>query len=99
MRWVIRHRFTEEDVSMARRFDQNKCSIDELNSISKYTVLYSVCECVCVCVCVWRGGGQCDSRLPKQRFSRKLAKIRIFQIIASELFLCHFHVYELNNHM
>ena len=59
MRWVIRHRFTEEDVSMARRFDQNKCSIDELNSISKYTVLYSVCPCVyvCVCVCVCGGGG------------------------------------------
>ena len=58
MRWVIRHRFTEEDVSMARRFDQNKCSIDELNSISKYTVLYSLCVCVgvFVCVCVWGGG-------------------------------------------
>ena len=55
MRWVIRHRFTEEDVSMARRFDQNKCSIDELNSISKYTVLYSLC--VCVGVCVGGGGG------------------------------------------
>ena len=54
MRWVIRHRFTEEDVSMARRFDQNKCSIDELNSISKYTVLYSLCVYVDVCVC---GGG------------------------------------------
>ena len=96
MRWVIRRRFTEEDLNMARRFDQNKCSIDELNSISKYTVLYSLC--VCVGVCVW-GGVQCDCRLPKQLFSRKLAKIRIFQIIASKLFLCHFHVYELNNHM
>ena len=56
MRWVIRHRFTEEDVSMARRFDQNKCSIDELNSISKYTALYSLCVCVCVCMCVCGGG-------------------------------------------
>ena len=94
MRWVIRHRFTEEDVSMARRFDQNKCSIDELNSISKYTVLYSLCVCVCV-------GGGCNviAGFLKQLFSRKLAKIRIFQIIASKLFLCHFHVYELNNHM
>ena len=57
MRWVIRRRFTEEHLSMARRFDQNKCSIDELNSISKYTVLYSLCVCVSGGVGGGGGGG------------------------------------------
>ena len=71
MRWVIRHRFTEEDVSMARRFDQNKCSIDELNSISKYTVLYSLC--VCVGVCVW-GGGAMGLQASKTAFLAKTGK-------------------------